>query len=89
MQMNMIEQEILSILNSLPAETQQEILNFSLFLKRKMQSDGQNESLKANPEAFVSALKKFLEEVESDPFDIDTSVFDRDRARELGRKTEL
>ncbi|OQX25012.1 MAG: hypothetical protein BWK80_17915 [Desulfobacteraceae bacterium IS3] len=88
MQLNTIEQEILSVLNSLPAEKQQEILNFSLFLKGRMQSDKQEESVK-NPTAFVSALKKFLKEVESDPFEIDTSVFDRNRAQESEREIEL
>ncbi len=38
----------------------------------------------SNPTAFVSALKDFLKQVESDPFDIDTSIFDRNRKQEQG-----
>jgi len=42
MQLNTSEQKILSILHSLPAETQQEVLNFSLFLKTNMHRQRQD-----------------------------------------------
>ncbi|GEM_PF-6401988 len=42
----------------------------------------------SKPIAFVLALEEFLKQVESDPFDIDTSIFDRDRAQESEREVE-
>jgi len=89
MQMNTIEQKILSAIHSLPMKRQEEVLNFSLFLKGDMQFNKQNEMTDQNSTAFVSALKKFLKEVESDPLDIDISVFDRNRPQESGRETAL
>ncbi|OQX25908.1 MAG: hypothetical protein BWK80_13230 [Desulfobacteraceae bacterium IS3] len=86
MQLNIIEQEILSTVQSLPMEKQQEILNFSLFLKDSMQK---NQVDKQNPTAFASALIEFLKEVESEPLDIDISAFDRNRPRESGREIDL
>ncbi len=89
MQINTIEQKILSTVHSLPMERQEEVLNFSLFLKGRMQFNKQNEMINQNQTAFVSALKEFLKEVESDPLDMDISVFDRNRPQESGRETAL
>jgi|GEM_PF-2362082 len=89
MQLNMIEQEILSTVHGLPMEKQREALNFTLFLKKNIRSDKQNEENRQNMTPFVFALEDFLKEVESDPLEIDTSVFDRDRPQESGRDIEL
>jgi len=45
MQINTIEQKILSTVQSLPMERQKEVLNFSLFLKGRMQFNKQNEMI--------------------------------------------
>ena len=55
MQMNYIEKSILSTVHSLPLEKQQEILDFSLFLKSNVQKSG-----KKNRSNFTIALDDFL-----------------------------
>lgn len=100
MQINAIEQTILSTVHQLPVEKQQEILNFSLFLKNSLKTnfDGldlsdatsfieitTNETNHKNQSSFQVSFKKFLKEVEQNPMDIDTHIFDKDREIESGR----
>ena len=73
MQISIIEENILSTVHNLPIEKQQEILDFSLFLKNKLQK----KELK-NHSSFSIALNKFLNEVKENPLDIDTAIFDRE-----------
>lgn len=84
MQMTTTEQNILSTVHNLPIEKQQEILDFSLFLKSKLQKT----ELK-NLSSFAIALHEFLNEVKENPLDIDTTVFDSDRAQESERDFQL
>jgi len=84
MQISMIEENILSAVHNLPFEKQQEILDFSLFLKSKLQKT----ELKNNS-SFAIALHEFLNKVKENPLDIDTAIFDRDREQESGRDFQL
>ncbi|MCK5354384.1 MAG: hypothetical protein KAJ63_04650 [Methyloprofundus sp.] len=84
MQISTIEENILSTVHNLPIEKQQEILDFSLFLKNKLQKA----ELK-NHSSFSIALHEFLNEVKDNPLGIDTAIFDRDREQESGRDFQL
>ena len=84
MQISTIEENILSTVHNLPIEKQQEILDFSLFLKNKLQTAG----LKNHSSSSI-ALHEFLNEVKDNPLDIDTAIFDHDREQESGRDFQL
>lgn len=88
MQMNTIEQTILSTVHQLPVEKQQEILNFSLFLKSSLKTNF-HEVEQKNRSSFQLSFRKFLQEVEQKPMDIDTHIFDKDRETESGRDFQL
>jgi len=104
MQINAIEQTILSTVHQLPIAKQQEILDFSLFLKSNLDTLADDIKLTENtpfvevnitennhntPASFQSAFRKFLKEVEQEPIDINTSIFDADRETESGRDFQL
>lgn len=82
MQMTYIEENILQTVQHLPVEKQQEILDFSLFLKNKIERVSLEKSQKPN---FSSALHSFLADVKNTPIEIDTQLFDNDRAVISGR----
>ena len=84
MQISTIEENILSTVHNLPIEKQQEILDFSLFLKSKLQTV----ELK-NHSSFSIALHEFLNELKDNPLDIDTAIFDHDMEQESGRDFQL
>ncbi len=82
MQMTYIEENILQTVQHLPVEKQQEILDFSLFLKNKIERVSLKKSQKPS---FSSALHDFLADVKNTPIEIDTQLFDNDRAVISGR----
>ncbi len=84
MQISTIEENILSTIHNLPIEKQQEILDFSLFLKSKLRKA----ELKKHS-SFSIVLHDFLNEVKAEPLGIDTSIFDTDREQESGRDSQL
>ncbi len=84
MQISTIEENILSTVHNLPIEKQQEILDFSLFLKSKLQKT----ELK-HYSSFSIALHEFLNEVKAEPLAIDTNTFNADREQESGRDFQL
>jgi hypothetical protein len=62
MQTNIIEQEILSTVHTLPVERQQEVLQFSLSLKNKLQESQAKISVKTNIPTFCGdGLKKGID----------------------------
>ena len=64
MQLSEIEQEVIETLHDLPLTEQKSVLDFSLFLKQKIQS--------SKPEhGFKKALTEFLERSALNPVDID------------------
>lgn len=83
MQMTYIEENILQAVHNLPVEKQQEILDFSLFLKSHIEGDGLK--IKMQKSNFSNALHSFLNEAKKNPIEIDTQLFDNDRAQTSGR----
>jgi hypothetical protein len=81
MQLSEIEKKVVANMHSLPLDKQHSILEFSLFL--------QDSFNKKNKSSFAASLKEFLNEVELEPLDIDTSIFDRDRPLDSGREINL
>lgn len=73
MQLSELDKKIINVIHGLPLEEQQSILNFGLGLKNKMKMKKMVQPKKAS---FSASLKEFLKEVEDDPIDIDTSIFD-------------
>jgi len=86
MQLTTIEQDILSNVRILPLNEQQLLLTS---LKEKVQKKSAENNLEKKESAFLIAFKKFLKESQEDPLDIDTSIFDRDRASVKEREIEL
>ncbi len=80
MQMNMIEQAILAAVHELPKQKQQEVLDFSLFIKNNIT----NQIDESASSSFRSVFRRFLKEVEQEPIDIDTAIFDGERETESG-----
>jgi hypothetical protein len=85
MQLSEIEKKVVANMHSLPSDKQHSILEFSLFLRDNFKK---NRSQKNQP-SFAVSLKEFLHEVESEPLNIDTSIFDRDRQQGSGREIDL
>ena len=67
MQLSEIDKQVVANMHGLSLNEQQIILDISLSFKNK---------IKQNPSSFATRLKEFLKEVEDDPIDIDTSIFD-------------
>jgi len=82
MQLSKIEQEVIATLHDLPLTEQKSVLEFSLFLKQKIQSS-------THEHGFAKALKDFLERSALDPVDIDTSIFDSYRKDVRERDIDL
>lgn len=94
MQLTATEQAVVKNMHDLPLNKQQSILDFSLFLKNEalFKENSQHENhknLEEKSSAFLIAFKKFLKENAEDPLDIDTSIFDRDRALVKEREINL
>ena len=92
MKLSAIEKQVVANMHSLPLDKQKSILEFSLFLINMVQKDknsAQERKFEQNNSSFTVFLKEFLKEVELEPLDIDTSIFDRDRPKESGREIEL
>jgi len=83
MQMTYIEENILQAVHNLPIEKQQEILDFSLFLKSNIEDD--NLQIKTQRSNFSNALHSFLNDVKENPIEIDTQLFENNRAQASGR----
>lgn len=88
MKLSAIEKQVVANIHGLPLDKQQSVLEYSLFLINKVQKDKQ-ENTENNSASFAVFLKEFLKEVELEPLDIDTSIFDRDRPQDSGREIEL
>lgn len=88
MKLSAIEKQVIANIHSLPLDKQQSVLEFSLFLINKVQKDKQDD-IEKNNSSFGVFLKEFLKEVELEPLDIDTSIFDRNRPQDSGREIEL
>jgi hypothetical protein len=88
MKLSAIEKQVVANIHGLPLDKQQSVLEYSLFLINKVQKDKQ-EDTENNSVSFGVFLKQFLKEVELEPLDIDTSIFDRDRPQDSGREIEL
>jgi hypothetical protein len=88
MKLSAIEKQVVANIHGLPLDKQQSVLDYSLFLINKVQKDKQ-EDTENNSVSFGVFLKQFLKEVELEPLDIDTSIFDRDRPQDSGREIEL
>ncbi len=89
MQLTCIEQAIVNNLRALPLNEQQLLLT-SLREKVQKKSAGNDSSFNHfRQETAGSALKEFLKRYENDPIDIDTSIFDRDRAFIKEREIDL
>ncbi len=91
MQLTAIEQTIVKHIHGLSFKEQQSLLDFILFLKGNIQhkENLQNKPLEEKPSPFLVAFNKFLKENQEDPLDIDTSIFDRDRAFVKDREIDL
>lgn len=92
MKLSAIEKQVVANMHGLPLDKQKSILEFSLFLINIVQKDknsGQEGIFEQNSASFAVFLKEFLKEVELEPLDIDTSIFDSDRPQESGREIEL
>lgn len=85
MQLSEIEKKVVANMHSLPLDKQHSILEFSLFLQDSFKKNRN----KKNKSSFAASLKEFLNEVELEPLDIDTSIFDRDRPMDSGREINL
>jgi hypothetical protein len=70
MQLSEIDRKIIANVHSLPLNEQQAILKYSLLLKENKKKYVKNKT------SFSSKLQAFLKEVELEPLDIDTSIFD-------------
>jgi hypothetical protein len=82
MQLSKIEQEVIETLHDLPLTEQKSVLEFSLFLKQRIQN--------SKPEhGFTKALREFLERSALDPVDIDTAIFDSYRKDVRERDIDL
>jgi len=88
MKLSTIEKQVVANIHGLPLDKQQSVLEFSLFLINKAQKDQEN-AIEKNSSSFAVFLKEFLKEVELEPLDIDTSIFDSDRPQDSGREIEL
>jgi pyruvate-formate lyase-activating enzyme len=75
MQLSEIDRKVVSNLHNLTLDEQKSILELSLMLIKKRQ---QHKSEKST-QSFVEFLREFRKEVEAEPLDIDTSIFDKDR----------
>ena len=71
MQLSELDKKVIGNLHSLPLKEQQAILEYTQILKNRI-----NKKNTDNQTSFGIKLKEFLKEVESDPIDIDTSIFD-------------
>jgi len=78
MQLSTIEQQVIANMHGLPLEQQQSILAFSLFLINNASNYPAKPSEQQNNASFAQFLNQFLKEVEEEPLDIDTSLFDKD-----------
>ncbi len=86
MQLTAIEQTIVNNLRALPLSEQQSLLTS---LKEKVQKKSTEKLNHFRQETAGSALKEFLKRYENAPVDIDTSIFDRDRAFVKDREIDL
>ncbi len=86
MRLTAIEQTIVNNLRALPLSEQQLLLTS---LKEKVQKKSAEKLNHFQQETAGSALKEFLKKYENDPVDIDTSIFDRDRAFVKEREIDL
>ena len=73
MQLSEIDRKIIANVHSLPLNEQQALLKYSQLLKNKVKK---KQKIPENKTGFGVKLKEFLEKYESDPVDIDTSIFD-------------
>jgi len=69
-----IDRKIVANLHNLSLEERKSLLDYSLLLVNQ-----KRKSKIKNRTSFSSKLQGFLKEVEAEPLDIDTSVFDKDR----------
>lgn len=88
MQLSTIEQQVIANMHGLPPDKQQSILDFSLRVINSVQNHPVLQ-MEAQSAAFIIALQAFLKEVELEPLEIDTALFDRDRPQESGRPIDL
>lgn len=90
MKLSEIDKQVIANLHSLPLDKQQSILEFSTFLKVQIrQNRYEKDVVESKPSNFLLALHEFLKEDELDPIDIDTTIFDRDRAQAKDREIDL
>jgi hypothetical protein len=73
MQLSEIDRKIIANVHSLPLNEQHALLEYSKLLKNRIKNNKKNLE---NKTSFGVNLKAFLEKYESDPIDIDTSIFD-------------
>ena len=71
MQLSEIDRKIITNVHSLPLDEQKALLEYSLLLVNK-----KKKAKIKNKTSFSSKLESFLKEVELEPLDIDTSIFD-------------
>lgn len=86
MQKSKIENQVMNVMHGLPLEEQQSILEFSLNIKNKFKM---KKMVQPPKKSFGESLKEFLKEVEDDPIDIDTSIFDDYRKTVTEREIDL
>ncbi|MEI7840962.1 MAG: hypothetical protein WCJ11_10710 [Methylococcaceae bacterium] len=86
MQKSKIENQVMNVMHGLPLEEQQSILEFSLNIKNKIKM---KKMVQPKKTSFGASLKEFLKEVEDDPIDIDTSIFDDYRKTVTEREIDL
>jgi len=89
MQLSTIEQQVINNMHGLPLDQQRAILDLSLFLINRTPNYPAEQPKQQDDVSFSQFLKRFLKEVEEEPLDIDTRLFDQDRPQESGRAIDL
>lgn len=75
MQLSEIDRKVVSNLHNLSLDEQKSILELSLILIKNRQKH----KIETSTQSFAEFLREFRKEVEAEPLDIDTSIFDKDR----------
>ncbi len=88
-----IENQLINEIHHLPIEITEELLRWILVIKKITSTEIISQSTDLKPEnvplSASNALKNFLKKYESDPIDIDTSIFEQYREIETDRDFRL